>query len=196
MAIPTTAKEFNRFIDDNRARTLAYLGKRYTALGHEDLEDVFQESSVALFLNLQEGRYQEQSNTLYAYFLRICINQALKAISKGGPAISLDENWKVGDEDEYKDDKIDELLNFVYDVDDYDERQQSNANNIVGGIMNELSQKCQDLLWGHYGDNLSWEILADMYQLSNANSARTTANRCRNGFKDLFNKKNASINGK
>ena len=185
----------NKFIAEYRDRTLAYLRKRFTALSEDDLKDVYQESSIALYENLLEGKYEEQDAGMYTYFLRICINQALKSASKAGNMIPLDVHVKLGDEDNYLDEKLDELLNIIYDIEDYGEPEQRNADNIVGGIMKELSEKCQDLLWGHYGDGLSWEVLAIMYELANANSAKSTANRCRNQFKDLFNNKNARING-
>ena len=185
----------NKFISENQERTLAYLRKRFTALDEEDLKDVYQESSMALFLNLLDGSYKQGGAGLYTYFLRICINQALKAVHKGSSTLPLDVDVKVGDGDEYMDEKLDELLNFIYEVEDYDPHEQARMENLVRAIMKELSERCQDLLWGHYGDGLSWEVLADMYELANANSARTTANRCRNQFRDLFNEKNARING-
>jgi len=185
----------NKFLSENQDRTLAYLRKRFTALDEEDLKDVYQESSMALFLNLLDGSYQQGGAGLYTYFLRICINQALKAAHKGSSTVPLDVDVKVGDGDEYKDDKLDELLDFIYEVEDYEPHERARTENLVRAIMKELSERCQDLLWGHYGDGLSWEILAVMYELANANSAKTTANRCRNQFKDLFNQKNARING-
>ena len=188
-------ENLNKFIAENRERTFAYLRKRLTALSEEDLKDIYQDSSIALYENLLDGRYEEQDAGLYTYFLRICINQALKSVSKTGNSVPLDVQVKLGDEDIYLDEKLDELLNLIYDIEGYEEPEQTNVENIVRGIMKELSEKCQDLLWGHYGDGLSWESLAIMYELANANSAKSTANRCRNQFKDLFNNKNARING-
>ena len=189
-------ENLNKFFAENRERTLAYLRKRFTALGEEDLKEVYQNSSLALWENLLAGKYEEQEAGLYTYFLRICINQALKAVHKGSSTLPLDVDVKVGDGDEYIDEKLDELLNFIYEVEDYDPHEQARTENLVRAIMKELSERCQDLLWGHYGDGLSWAELADMYDgLANANSARTTANRCRNQFRDLFNEKNARING-
>ncbi len=183
---------FNIFISEKRECTLAYLRKNYK-LGEEDLKDVFQESSEALFKNLSSGRYEEQDTDLYTYFLKICINQALKVLGKRRGSVSLDENVMVGEEEDYLDDKLNELINFVYEVDDYDEHEKMRTNNLVQAIMKELSEKCQDLLWGHYSYGLSWDVLADMYELANANSAKSTANRCRNEFKKLFSIKNARV---
>lgn len=188
-------ENLNKFFAENRERTLAYLRKRFTALGEEDLKEVYQNSSLALWENLVAGKYEEQEAGLNTYFLRICINQALKVVSKSGLSVPLPDNTKFGDDGDYLDDKLDELLNFIYEVEDYDPHEQARTENLVRAIMDELSKMCQDLLWGHYGDGLSWGKLADMYGLANASTASSTANRCRNQFRDLFNKKNARING-
>lgn len=189
-------ENLNKFFAENRERTLAYLRKRFTALGEEDLKEVYQNSSLALWENLVAGKYEEQEAGLNTYFLRICINQALKVVSKSGLSVPLPDNTKFDDDGDYLDDKLDELINFIYEVEGYDEHERMQTENLVRAIMRELSERCQDLLWGHYGDGLSWGELADMYDgLANANSARTTANRCRDRFRDLFNEKNARING-
>lgn len=189
-------EEFNKFIDENRERTLVYLRNKF-ALGEEDLKDVYQESCIALFQNIVLGRYEKQDADLYTYFLKICINQAKKVIDKRKRKheTPLDEKVMVGEEEGYLDDKLDELINFIYEVEDYDEQEKVRTENLVRAIMKELSEKCQDLLWGHYGDGLPWEVLADMYELANANSAKSTANGCRNKFRALFNEKNAKIHG-
>lgn len=190
-------EKFNKFISENQERTFAYLRKNFKELDEEDLKDVYQESSIALFNNIMSGRYEEQDADLYTYFLRICINQALKVIDekkrKGG--IPLEVNVIIGDEDDYRDDKLNELIDFISEIEGYDEHEKMRTNNLVQAIMKELSEKCQDLLWGHYGDGLPWEVLADMYELANANSAKSTANGCRNKFRVLFNEKNARIHG-
>ncbi len=188
-------ENLNKFFAENRERTLAFLRKRFSALGEEDLKEVYQNSSLALCENLLAGKYEEQNAGLNTYFLRICINQALKSVSKSGILVPLPENANLGGDGDYIDDKIDELINFIYEVEGYDEHERLRTENLVRAIMKELSEKCQDLLWGHYGDGLSWEVLADMYGLANANSAKSTANGCRNKFRDLFIEKKAIIYG-
>ena len=85
----------NNFISENQDRTLAYLRKRFTALDEEDLKDVYQESSMALFLNLLDGSYQQGGAGLYTYFLRICINQALKAVHNGSSTVTSFMRLKI-----------------------------------------------------------------------------------------------------
>lgn len=188
-------EQFNKFISENQEKTLAYLRKNFKGLYEDDLKDVYQDSSIALFNNIKSGQYEEQDADMYTYFLKICINQAIKAVKQKDKTAQLNVNVIVGDEDEYQDDKLNELIDFIYEVEGYDEHEKMRTNNLVQAIMKELSEKCQDLLWGFYGYGLSWAILADECGLANADSAKSTANRCRNQFKDLFNQKNARIHG-
>ena len=191
-------EQFNRFISENQERAFAYLRENFKGLlDEDDLKDAYQESSIALFQNILLGRYEKQDASLYTYFLKICINQAKKVIDKKNRKheTPLNVNVIVGDEDFYHDDKLDELIDFIYEVEGYDEHERMRTNNLVQAIMKELSEKCQDLLWGFYGYGLSWATLADECELANADSAKSTANRCRNQFKDLFNQKNARIHG-
>ena len=190
-------EQFNKFISENQEKTLAYLRKNFKRLYEDDLKDVYQDSSIALFNNIKSGQYEEQDADMYTYFLKICINQAIKAVKQKDKTAQLNVNVIVGDEDEddYQDDKLNELIDFIYEVEGYDEHEKMRTNNLVQAIMKELSEKCQDLLWGFYGYGLSWAILADEFGLANADSAKSTANRCRNQFKDLFNQKNARIHG-
>ena len=65
--------ELNRFITDERNKVLAYLRKTFS-VSDDDLSDIYQESSVALFMNIREGKLSNLTSTLSTYFLRICIN--------------------------------------------------------------------------------------------------------------------------
>ena len=66
--------ELNRFIADERDKVLAYLRKTFS-FSDDDLSDIYQESSVALFINIRDGKLSNLTSTLSTYFLRICINQ-------------------------------------------------------------------------------------------------------------------------
>ena len=72
--------ELNRFIADEKNKVLAYLRKSFSVLD-DDLSDIYQESSVALFVNIRDGKLTNLTSSLSTYFLRICINQTLKFLT-------------------------------------------------------------------------------------------------------------------
>ena len=61
--IPLQGTELNRFIAEERNKVLSYLRKKFS-LSDDDLNDIYQESSVALFLNIQEGKLTNLTCTL------------------------------------------------------------------------------------------------------------------------------------
>ncbi len=182
-----SSEKLNDFLEQSRAKTLTFLSQRFTALSDADLEDVYQEASVALYTNIIDGKLKTLTSSLYTYFLSIAINQALTMTNKKTKIVSLDAltHLNITEGDDFQDEKIDELLGICDESNDA--KHGEYTDNLVRGIVDALSGKCRDLLWGHYGDNLSWAVLADMYMLSNADTAKSTANRCRNKFRDKYN---------
>ena len=81
--------KFNKFISENRESTLRYLRSKYDGLSFDDVEDIYQESSIALYNNIETGKLHELSSSLYTYFLKICINQSLKALRSQGKTIGI-----------------------------------------------------------------------------------------------------------
>ena len=74
-------QDLNRFITDEKGKVHAYL-RKYYSISDDVFDDIFQEASMALFLNIQDGKLSNLTSTLSTYFLRICINQTLKLKGK------------------------------------------------------------------------------------------------------------------
>ena len=177
--------KFNSFITENRERTLLFLRTRYPELSVEDVEDIYQESSVILFQNIKKGKATKLSSSLYTYFLRICINLSLKIVNKKAKHITLGINeMDVVQKNMVSQTKIDSILNTCAESED-SEMTERKAK-LVLAILESMTQKCQQLLWSFYADDLSWSTIADMTGLSNADSAKSSANRCRNAFKEKY----------
>ena len=66
---------------------------------------------------------------------------------------------------------------------------------LVHSILDVMSPQCKKLLWSFYAEDLNWTTIADMNGLSNANSAKSTANRCRKTFKEKYNELKTKIYG-
>ena len=181
----TKDSKFNSFIADNRERTLVFLLSRYSELSPEDAEDIYQESSVILYQNIKNGKVTKLSSSLYTYFLRICINLALKFVFKKGKHTTLGINdLDVMQRDMVSQAKIDSILNTAAAYEDSEMAERKSK--LVLAILEAMTQQCRQLLWSFYADDLSWSTIADMTGLSNANSAKSSANRCRNAFKAKY----------
>ena len=101
-------KELNRFISDEKGKVLFYLRKKFS-LSDDDLEDIFQEASMALFLNGRNGKLSDLTCSMGTYFMRICINQTLKFLRKTSKSIPLFNENMLTNPNTVRNDKIDEL---------------------------------------------------------------------------------------
>ena len=186
--------KFNKFISENRERTLFFLKSKYSGLSEDDIEDIYQESSLALYNNIENNRLTDQSSSLYTYFLRICINQSLKTLSKQGRHVIVGINeTEVKHKNMVSLSKVDSIMKICSE--DEETNISERKSKLVHSILDVMSPQCKKLLWSFYAEDLNWTTIADMNGLSNANSAKSTANRCRKTFKEKYNELKTKIYG-
>ena len=176
--------QLNRFLAENKPRTLQYLKNAFPILSEEDTEDVFQDSSLALYLNILEGKLTKLTSSLYTYFLRICINLSHKLIYKRGRmlTVAIDDGGKG-----CKAIPFDMLEQVMMDDDDSESRRiEERKQHLVNAIVGEMGDQCRYLLMGRYVEGQSWSDIARKYGLANANSAKSIACRCRKKFKEKY----------
>lgn len=189
--IPLQHQELNRFLAGEKGKVLAYLRKKFSLLD-DDLDDIYQESSMALFLNIQEGKLTNLASTLSTYFLRICINQALKFIGKQQKVVPLFDDSSITNKDEFRSDKIDELYRLC--TEDEDAERVALSERIVQNIIEVMPDTCKNIFQGYYWDNLTTSTIADMFGFANANSVKAQKYKCiqkfRNKYNELMNRNN------
>lgn len=174
-----TIEDVIEVISKERTKALCYLYRVYS-LDDDSANDVFQESSLALYKNLQDGKLVDLKSTLSTYFLQICINQARKELSKKRKTIPLND-ITLKQKDEYCDNKIDELLGFG------EESITNEQKNMMREIVQNLPKPCDDILWYFYGDNLDMQTIADILDYKNADTVKSTKSRCMSKLKNKFN---------
>ena len=187
--IPLQHQDLNRFLAEEKGKVLAYLRKKFS-ISDDDLDDIFQESSMALFLNIRDGRLANLTSTLSTYFLRICINQTLKSIGKQQKVVPLFDDSTITNKDEFRSDKIDELYRLC--TEDEDAERVAQSERIVQNIIEVMPDTCKNIFKGYYWDNFTTSTIADMFGFANANSVKTQKYKClqkfRNRYNELMNK--------
>lgn len=169
--IPQTERDFNAFFTKERMKTVALLCGRYN-FSKDSAEDVYQESCIALFQNIKDGKLVSLTHSLSAYFTKICIFQALKKIRDVKSFDSLDNG-------QYDSSKVDELLGLdgEYTV----EQQQA-----MEDIINHLPPPCDIILWTYYYDNMSMNEIAKVIGFKNSDSVKAKKTQCMKKLKDRF----------
>ena len=181
--IPQQYDEFKRFLSKERSKVFAYLHKAFN-MEDADLEDIFQEASMALYLNIKEGKLSQLTSSLSTYFLRICINQTLKFLSKKKRTVPLFDESSVIRKDEFLADKIDIL--YHWSTEDQSQEEQSYRERIVYAVIESLPETCRNIFLGYYWNNFTTSVIADMYGFANANSVKTQKYKCVSKFKKKY----------
>lgn len=176
--------ELNHFLAEERNKVLAYLRKTFT-ISDDALNDIYQEASVALFMNIRDGKLVNLTSTLSTYFLRVCINQTLKFIGKQKKVVPLFDDSRLTNKDSFRPDKIDELYQLC--TEDEDAEKVSNSERIVQSIIDTMPDTCKNVFQGYYWDNLTTATIADMFGFSNANSVKAQKYKCLQKFRSKYN---------
>lgn len=185
-------KELNRFLVEEKGKVLSYLRKTFS-VSDDDMNDIYQEASMALFLNIRERKLTNLTCTLSTYFLRICINQTLTFIGKQKKVVPLFDDSRLTNKDAFRKDKIDELYGLC--TEDEDAEKTARSEKIVHSIIDTMPNTCKNVFQGYYWDNLATTTIADMYGFANANSVKTQKYKCLQKFRNKFNELTSKVYG-
>lgn len=185
-------QDLNRFISGEKGKILTYLRKNYS-VSDDDIDDIFQESSMALFLNIRDGKLSNLTSSLGTYFMKVCINQTLKFLGKSSKAIPLIDESRISNGNTVRDDKVDELYGFCMDTEEEDRKVRMEL--LVNNIIASMTDTCKNILQGYYWNDFSTSTIADMFGFSDANSVKAQKYKCVKKFRDKYNELKGKIYG-
>lgn len=175
--------DLNRFASSQWERALAFLKNRF-GIDEDDCKDIFQESFIVLYNNIQAGKLDNMTASLSTYFMSICRNKALEMLRGTAKSVNVDSEMSLTLMDgEVQLDKIEALLA----LDNGDEAIEAQKEELVRTIVKDLPSPCNDLLWGFYRDNLSMKSLAEMFNYSSEGVVKVTKHRCCEKFRARYN---------
>lgn len=183
--------DYNSFISKEKGVVIGYLRKKFS-VSDDDLEDIFQEASTALFLNRRDGKLTKLTNgsSLSAYFLKVNINQALKFLRKSSKTKPLFDDSRITNPNSVRNDKLDELYGFCVDTEEED--REVRLHKLVNELIDSMTDTCRNILKGYYWDDLSMATIADEYDFPSANAVKTQKYKCmkkyHSKFKELWEK--------
>lgn len=167
----------NRFASSEWEKTLGYLHKSF-GLSRDDCQDVFQESFITLYNNVNEGKLVELTCSLSTYFMSICRNKALEMLRGIAKMSVVDDELSISLMDgEFKEDKVNALLELD------DKIQEEERQHLVEKIVNDLPEPCNKLLWAFYRDGLSMKTLAEMFNYKSESTVKVIKHRCCEKFR-------------
>ena len=190
--IPIRDKELNLFISTERERVLSYLRQKFSVTDN-DLDDIFQEASMALFLNVREGKLTTLSSSLGTYFMKVCINQTLKFLGKRKKSVPLFNENAIVNPNAVRNDKIDELYGFCMDTEETDRKLR--MEKLVNNIIASMTDTCKNILHGYYWNDYSTSTIADIFNFTDANSVKAQKYKCAKKFREKYNELKNKIYG-
>ena len=190
--ISLQSQDLNRFISGEKGKILTYLRKNYS-VSDDDIEDIFQEASIALFLNIRDGKLSTLTSSLGTYFMKICINQTLKFLGQNNKVVPLIDESRLTNKNEVRDDKIDQLYGFCMDTEEEDRKVRMEL--LVNNIIASMTDTCKNILHGYYWNDFSNSTIADMFGFSDANSVKAQKYKCVKKFTDKYNELKKKIYG-
>lgn len=185
-------QDLNRFISGEKCKIQTYLRKNYS-ISDDDLDDIFQEASMALFLNIRDGKLSSLTSSLGTYFMKVCINQTLKFIGKKSKVMSLIDESRISNSNAVRDDKVDELYGFCMDTEEEDRKIRMEM--LVNNIIASMTDTCKNILHGYYWNDYSTSTIADMFSFSDANSVKAQKYKCVKKFREKYNEFKNKIYG-
>jgi len=185
-------QDLNRFISGEKGKILTYLRKNYS-VSDDDIDDIFQESSMALYLNIRDGKLSNLTSSLGTYFMKVCINQTLKFLGKNSKVVPLVDESRISNGNAIRDDKIDELYGFCMDTEEEDRKIRMEL--LVNNIIASMTDTCKNILQGYYWNDLSTSTIADVFGFSDANSVKAQKYKCVKKFRDKYNELKGKIYG-
>lgn len=175
--------DLNRFASCQWSKALAFLKNRF-GIHEDDCKDIFQESFIVLYNNIQAGKLDNMTASLSTYFMSICRNKALEMLRDSAKSVNIDSEMSLTLIDgEVQSEKIEALLA----LDNGDEAIEVQKEELVRTIVKDLKSPCNELLWGFYRDNLSMKSLAEMFNYSSEGVVKVTKHRCCEKFRARYN---------
>lgn len=184
-------KRLEKFAKEQWQKTRAFLISRYS-LSEDECADVFQDSLVILWKNINEDKVDSKDLGLSSstYFITICRNKTMELLrSKSKYMTTSYEINPIKDFHEYQEDQVEKILS----LEDTSENIQKEKEALVRDIVKNLPSPCNELLWGYYGDGHSMKMLAEMFNYASENTAKVTKHRCCEKFRVRYTEMSKSL---
>ncbi len=179
--IPHIRELLNSFAAQQWEKTLAFLQGRYS-LSRMDCENIFQESFIILYQNIQEGKLDNVTASLSTYFNAICRNKAHELMRGRGKTVFLSDEYPDAMRNAFSSEKVEYILSQEEESVQVEQRKAA----IVRDIVKKLPSPCDKILWGFYRDGFSLKTMADMLGYKSEDSIKVTKHRCGEKFRQRF----------
>lgn len=177
------------FIKNERENIIDKVKSAYPSLRREQIKDIFQDVCIALVDKAHKEDFQ-LTCSLFHFVYRCCWNKAEHDTRHPERMWSLptDDIMKDDNKDDYEvqtvqQDKVDQLLDLIFDEPD----EKEDLLNQVCEVVKDLPEPCDKILYGMYSTpKKKQEVIAKECGYRNASVVKQMASRCKSKFRDKF----------
>ena len=141
---------------------------RFPNLRYEDLEEIYNDSIMALYNNVLSGELTELTCSLQTYINQIGHNKIIDLCRK--------RHMDMEQLPEYETIELQECVEDYWLAGNSEEEEE--RKNIIYNIVQKLVEPCKRILYSFYYDHLSLDVIAKMMGLANQSVAKTQKSRC------------------
>lgn len=184
--------KFRQFVEDNRKNVCRRIMLGFK-LSEDDAKDIFQDSTIALYNHIEDGK----DVSLEKFFAGICYRQTLKFLRKHKRTVNYDMSNPLSEVNKgtgISFNKLNEIVNTIPTNGIYPQTSTppdeafdlKRMKERVSKALDDMAQRCRQLLTKYYLEGYSWTELALLLELKNADTAKAAANRCRRRFEEKY----------
>lgn len=170
----------NRIYTELRTGFFAYIHVAVRLITEEELEEVYNDSFLALCDNISSGKLQTLTCSLQTYINQIGRNKAISLLRAKDNTTEI-PNYEIG------------FSNSSFDIADDDETNVEMREEIYRIVQEFDCDKCRKILFGFYWQHQSLETLAQLIGARSADVVKTEKSRCmkrlREKVKEVFKQK-------
>jgi DNA-directed RNA polymerase specialized sigma24 family protein len=169
-------RSISLFYAQHRDVFIRDIGKYYRIINSDLISEIYQESVIRLWKNIQEGKLTEYNLTtsLAGYLFSIGKYVALEVFR--GEGIRFEKPVEDSEGEIAKKDSIAE--DWLW--------RETERESAVRKAVYKMGEPCSPLLLSFYWDKLSWENIAVLLHYKDANSAKTQKYKCIQKLKAQF----------
>ncbi len=159
-----------------RMPCLNLISQKYPVISIQDAEDIYQETFIAVYENIQKDRVKE-GTSWNSYIMHICLNKAAKCVGKLGNVSHIGTVYDPEDPDSWTMTKVDKIISGMTD-EEKSIYESAEAKALLGEKLLQMPELCKSIISDYYYGDMSMTEIATVNNLKNADVAKSKKSQC------------------